>query len=411
MRTRRSDATLAVRGLGARKQRIVFAMLVLAATYAASAMASQQQTQTAASGYKEVGHWGTPGAGNGQFGGNALGLATDKTGTVYVADTDQHRIQAFSAKGSYKRQFGFLASASVRDVAVDPEGNIWGTDQQGAQAHQFSAGGGALASFETPKAAEGLGVDADGNVWASTHGDGVNQVVRYDKSTSYAASKTLGGFKSVADVEVSGDGSIYVVDDAAHLVKRFDANGKLLKSIKAGASTPIGIGVDLDCNVLITNIAQRNVGKFSPTGRPLGAAASADLIGQDVAVGPTGDLYVFDSGKHSVIHFAEDRSTPQAATIVGVPTATRAGGGYVVKVKYALTGVACPTQVDATASLAGKGIAGKAKVKVAAGKTTVIAIPVKGTAGAHAGVTFKIVLKTNGRPTTQSRAVNVTLAG
>ena len=397
------------RGLGGRGPRVAIALLVVAAACAASAMGSQRQTQAAASGYREVGHWGTSGAGNGQFGGNALGLATDKTGTVYVADTDQHRIQAFSARGAFKRQFGFLASASVRDVAVDPEGNIWGTDQQGAQAHQFSAGGGALASFGTPKAAEGLGVDAEGNVWASTHGDGVNQVVRFDKANDYAAGKTIGGFKSVADVEVSADGSIYVVDDGAHVVKRFDGDGKLLKSIRAGASTPIGIGVDLDCNVLITNIAQRNVGKFSPSGRPLGAAASADLIGQDVAVGPTGDLYVFDSGKGSIVHFAEERSKPQDATVVGSPSASKADGGYVVKVKYALTGVACPAQVDATASLSGKGIVGKARVKVAAGKTTVIAIPVKGTAGAHAGTTFKIVLKTTGRPTTQTRVINVSL--
>ena len=411
MRTRCSGTARAARGPGGRGARVALAALVVVAVCAASAMGSRQQIQAAASGYKEVGHWGTRGLGNGQFGSNAFGLATDKAGNVYVADSDQHRIQVFTSKGAFKSKFAFDPSSEAQDVAIDPDGSVWGTDLQGAQALHFGAGGGSLAPIATPKSAVGIAVDAQGNVYVSTQGDNVHQVVRFDKATSYAAGKTWGGFQSLADVEVSPDGSIYVVDDAAHVVKRFDSNGKLLKAIKAGASTPIGIGVDLDCNVLVTNIAQRNVEKFSPSGKPLGTAASADLIGQDVAVGPTGDLYVFDSGKSSVIHFAEDHAQPQAATIVGAPVVTKAGSGYVAKVRYALTGVACPAQIDATASLAGKGIAGKARVKVAAGKTTVIAIPVKGTAGAHAGVTFKIVLKTNGRATTQSRAVNVNIPG
>lgn len=80
----------------------------------------------------------------------------------------------------------------------------------------------------------------------------------------------------------------------------------------------------------------------------------------------------------------------------------------VAKVQYTLSGVACPEQVDATASLAGKGIAGKANVKLAAGKTTVISIPVKAAAGSTSA-TFKIVLKTNGRPTTETRNVKVSV--
>jgi len=48
---------------------------------------------------------------------------------------------------------------------------------------------------------------------------------------------------------------------------------------------------------------------------------------------------------------------------------------------------------------------GKASVKVTAGKSTVLSIPAKGSSGK---AQFKIVLKTNGRPTTQVATVNVT---
>jgi hypothetical protein len=76
-------------------------------------------------------------------------------------------------------------------------------------------------------------------------------------------------------------------------------------------------------------------------------------------------------------------------------------------VKFALPGVACPVQVAAVATLKGKGVSGKAAVKVAAGKTTVITMPVKAPKGTTTTATFTIVLKTNGRPTTQTKSVHV----
>ncbi len=410
---RRVARTAACPTIFRRKQGVVIGVLVLVAICAAAATGAQQQTQAAGSGYRVVGQWGKHGLGNGEFGGTALGLAVDKRGHVFVADTDQHRIQEFSSRGRYVRQFGFPASASVRDVAVDPEGYVWGTDQQGARIKQFSAGGAALAEFPTPKAAEGLGIDANGNVYASTHGDGLFEVRRYDKSAGYIAGVRWAGFQSVADVEVSPDGDIYVVDDRLHTVKRFDSHGRLLKTIRAGASTPIGIGVDLDCNLLVTDIAHRNVEKVSPAGRVLGTAASPDLIAQDVAAGPHGDLYVFDGGTGSVIHFAEDRSTPSPAAIAGITvSALDPPVGWVAHLKYTASGVACPSDIDATASLTavdGTPL-GIGSVQVQAGKTTAIEFPLADAAlrklmGKNVTATFKIVLETNGRKTTQTARV------
>ena len=79
--------------------------------------------------------------------------------------------------------------------------------------------------------------------------------------------------------------------------------------------------------------------------------------------------------------------------------------GGKAKVKYTLSGVACPAQVAATASLSGA-VNGKAAVKVAAGKTSTLSIPARGSSGK---AQFRIVLKTNGRPTTQVASVNVSV--
>ncbi len=370
-------------------------VLVAGAAVAVTAGAAEQRSLVGPT-YKKVGSWGKVGTGNGQFGGNAFGLTTDKAGSVYVADSDGHRIQVFTAKGAFRTKHQFAQSESVHDVAVEANGAVWGTALQVGEARSF---GGSGATIKTPHQALGIAVDAVGNVHIATAGDNKAMLIRYASSGSeYTQAKVVGGFKDPRDVEVSPDGSVYVVDGLT--VKRL-VRDRVVKTIKGGASAPIGIGVDLDCNLWMTNISQRNLTRVAPTGKVLGTAESDDLIAQDVAVGPTGDLYAYDSGTHSVIRFAEDRSKPQAAVVVG--TVNVVGG--VAKVKYTLTGVACPAQVDAVATLAGA-VKGKASVKVPAGKPTTLSIPAKGASGT---ATFTIRLKTNGRPTTQTASVSVTV--
>ena len=348
-----------------------------------------------------MGKWGKVGAGNGQFGGNVLGLATAKNGDVYVADSDNRRIQRFSASGAFKGKIPF--GDFVPDVAVDADGNVWGTADTAAEARRFTPGGQSLGGVATPKQALGIGADAEGNVYVATSSDDVHVVVRYDKSGGeYAQGKSWGGFRVPGDVEVAADGTIWVTDSETLQVKRFDANGKLLKTIKAGPSNPIGIAVDLDCNLWVTDIAQRRLDKYAPSGRLLTTAASADLIAQDVAVGPKGDVYAFDVSARSIIRFAQDSSKPATANIPARISVV----GRVAKIAYTLSGVACPTVVGATATLTGSGISGKAAgLKLRAGAKNTIVMNLSKAASGKA--TFKIVLSTNGRPTTEQKSVTV----
>ena len=305
-----------------------------------------------------------------------------------------------------------MASGVTADVAVGPTGDVWGATQTGSQVRRFPKAGGAPEKLETPSSADGIAVDADGNVYVSS---GITKVVRFDKTdTGWAPAKTWvgSGFQWAIDVEASPDGTIYVADvkGAPPNVKRYDANGKLLKKINmkmpatAGAGVQLGIGVDPDCNVWATNNGERNVMLYSPSGKLLATATSGDMLAKDIAVGPNGDLYAFEVYTKKVIRFSLDRSKPAAAAVPGQIAVSKG----VAKVKYTLSGVACPAQVAATASLTGKGISGKTTVKVAAGKTTVIPIRVKAAKGSTTAQ-FKIVLKTNGRPTTQVANVKVSV--
>jgi sugar lactone lactonase YvrE len=394
---------------------IIFGVLVVYATGAVGAIAGQQRAAVGPT-FKVVGKWGGPGAGNGQIPGNAFGLATDKAGNVYVADSDGHRIQIFTSKGAFKSKLAFAASEFVEDVAVATNGDVWGTALQAAQARRFPGGAGQPESVNTPKSADGIAVDADGNVYVSTNGDSTHVVVRFDKTpTGWTGAKTwVGGLQAPGDVEVSSDGSVYVVETRGSPpnIKRYDASGKLLKTIKlrlaatAGAGVWTGIGIDPDCNIWSTNVPNRDLEKYSPAGKLLATTTSGDLQAQDVAVGPTGDLYAYDGATHKVIHFAENRAKPATAAVPGTISVVNGKA----KVRFALPGVACPAQVAATATLAGKGIAGRLTTTVGAGKFTNLEIPVRGPAGKTVSATFKIVLKTNGRPTTQVRKVMVSFS-
>lgn len=388
--------------MSGRRASMVVAALAAGATLVAGATAGGQ-AQTAGVTYKQIGKWGKVGSGNGQFLANAYGLATAKNGDVFVADTDNFRIQRFSASGAFKGKISF-GDVAAQDVAIDADGNVWATTDREVEARQFTPEGRQLETITTPRSALGIGADAEGNIYVAMADDNVQLVVRYEKAGgAYSESGSWGGFQTPHDVEASPDGTVWVSDNGALNVKRFDGNGKALKTIKAGPSAPVGIGVDLDCNVWIGDLSQRRIVKYSPSGRLLATAAAPDLQAQDIAVGPKGDVYAYDGGSKAVIRFAEDKSKPATANIPG----SIAVSGGTAKIAYTLSGVACPEVVGATATLTGAGIAGKAAgLKLKAGAKNTITMKMSKAASGKA--TFKIVLKTNGRPTTETRSVTVT---
>ncbi|MBV6342832.1 InlB B-repeat-containing protein [Candidatus Magnetobacterium casense] len=92
--------------------------------------------------YTFVTKWGSFGAGDGQFFGPS-GVAVDSAGNVYVADTNNDRIQKFDSNGTFITKWGSLGAGAGQfntpiGVAVDSAGNVYVADFSNHRIQKFA---------------------------------------------------------------------------------------------------------------------------------------------------------------------------------------------------------------------------------------------------------------------------------
>jgi len=105
-------------------------------------LASPPAAQASGSGYVFVTQWGSNGGGDGQFS-YPYGVAMDAAGNVYVADTDNNRIQKFTSTGTYVTQWGSPGTGKGQfndpvGVAVDAAGNVYIADAGNHRIQKFA---------------------------------------------------------------------------------------------------------------------------------------------------------------------------------------------------------------------------------------------------------------------------------
>jgi NHL repeat len=171
---------------------------------------------------------------------NPTGVAVDKAGNVYVADSNNYIIRKITPKGEVTTVAGAVGESKLVDgdaksarfgfpfgIAVDGGGNLYVTDRTAIRkidAHGAVStlagsadnigttdGVGSTARFQNPK---GVAVDSKGNVYVADDG---NKNVR--KITPTGAVKTLRDrrgnvpFMRPVSIAVDDKGSIYVADE------------------------------------------------------------------------------------------------------------------------------------------------------------------------------------------------------
>jgi len=131
-----------------------------------------------------LGQWGRPGSRPGQFSGPE-GVAVDPRGNIYVSDTDNSRIQEFSLTGSPPRAkyLGIIGTKfgsnpgnldKPQGVAIDRNGNVYVADSENDRIQEFSSTGPFLQTIGYRGTAPGqmirpssVAVDGRGNIYVA----------------------------------------------------------------------------------------------------------------------------------------------------------------------------------------------------------------------------------------------------
>jgi len=246
---------------------------------------------------KFLAQWGSQGTGNGQFQ-EPWGIAVDAEGHVYVADTWGHRIQKFDAEGKFLLQWGGYRStggAAVgeegffwgpRDVAIDAAGNVYVTDTGNKRVQVFDPDGQFLDQWGGFGVADGqmdepvgIAIDEEGYIYVA---DTWNQRVQKFAPPLPAGGERGGGItkwpisgwygESVVNkpyLAVAG-GRVYVTDPEGYRVLVFDQSGEFVATFgeygfdSKSFALPIGIAVDAEGNIYVTDSANHRVMKFAP---------------------------------------------------------------------------------------------------------------------------------------------------
>lgn len=251
--------------------------------------------------------FGSQGNDPGQF--NApRGIALAPDGSLYIADSRNHRIQHFSADGQFLGAWGSFSGYEMGQAALNQFNEPWG-----------------------------VAVSPDGK-WVYIADTWNHRIVKFTANgepvhawgyPNFGQTSDPYGFWGPRGLAVDQQGRVYVTDTGNKRVVIFDSNGQYLTQfgqlgMEPGQfDEPVGIALDAQGNVYVADTWNSRVQVFSPlpdglTFLPLTQWPIAGWYGQSLdnkpylAVGPDGDVFVTDPEMYRVLEFS-----PQGAFIRG----------------------------------------------------------------------------------------------
>ncbi len=235
--------------------------------------------------------WGSFGQEPGQFS-EPWGIAVDSDGFVYVADTWNHRIQRFTSDGDLVTYWGVFQDMGgelaepqgtfygPRDIAVDPDGNLYVTDTGNKRVQKFDPDGNPLgqwggAGSDPGQFLEpvGIAIDQQGNIYVA---DTWNQRVQvFDEDFQFVRQWRVDGWVGESIVNkpylaLDSQGRAYVTDPEGSRVLAFANEGDLLATFgkygtdAASFDLPTGIAIDEEGQVYISDSNNHRIMEFAP---------------------------------------------------------------------------------------------------------------------------------------------------
>ncbi len=243
--------------------------------------------------YQLLFKFGSSGSGPGQFSEPYDIAVSEKTGTIAVTDSDNHRIHLFSSDGNYLREIklyncqslAFTKSGEILTVvkeyyiAVDYDAKVNGNDNNGidymCKIYLFTESGQLIKHIDSEhvKDAEDISVGSDDRITVTCYWKS-NEI----RVISPDGTQLLQSF-SAPDCDKSPWCAIYHQDkffvsyDAANCVKVFNKEGMFLYNIGSEGSDdgqlsqPTGLAVDKFNHLIVCNAGNRRLQVFTLDGK------------------------------------------------------------------------------------------------------------------------------------------------
>ncbi|MBS1881806.1 MAG: DNRLRE domain-containing protein [Actinobacteria bacterium] len=253
--------------------------------------------------------FGSKGTGNGQLESPA-GLALDPSGNLWVADSENNRLQEFNAKGEFLRAIGSKGSgngqfASPQDVAIGGAGSLFVADTANNRIEKFNSSGEFVGAFGSKGSGNGQLEDPDsiavanGHVWVA---DGYNhRLDEFTEAGEFIKAVGSGILKVPIGVATGPEEGVWVAE-GGHIVE-FSESGSLVRVIVTEADA---IEVDRDGDVFVTAARGRHIEEFGQKGEFIGQFGTAGSgPGQfeaptGIVADAAGDLWVSDGHEDRV---------------------------------------------------------------------------------------------------------------
>ncbi len=267
--------------------------------------------------------FGTLGTGNGQLKAPG-GTAIDAAGNIWVADTENNRIEKFNAKGEYVSKFGSYGTGNGQfklpsAVAVDPAGNLWVTDPENHRVQKFNSKGEYVSKFGTSGTGNGqfsrpeaLAIDSKGNVWvADTYND---RVEKFNEKGEFLKVIGVGDLHEDQGIAIGPANNVFVANSITNTIVSYNEAGEKIGEF---GSTGSGEGqfeglealvVDAKGILWATDPGNNRVEGFSQSGKFLGQFGSYGIASglfnfghwDGIASDAEGNIYVADTWNNRI---------------------------------------------------------------------------------------------------------------
>ena len=277
-------------------------------------------------GVNYVGSIGGAGQGAGQFI-QPCGLALDRLGHLYVADSGNNRIQVVDLDGNFITEFGSRGwRVGEFDQPTATAINFQRTDilyviDTGNSRVQYcnlvdrifhlmrgnppddefgSSSTSAIIELDLPN---GIGIGRNGEIYVVDTGN--NRFIQFDsEGRPILIRGGFGGdseqFQDPTGIVADAQGQIYIVDSGNHRVKKYDFSANLIQlwggegSAPGQFREPSQIALDRWNHLYVTDSGNRRVQVFTPNGEPLTEFGSGTFV-EPVGIAVSKDDRVFVS--------------------------------------------------------------------------------------------------------------------